>query len=87
MEAPMSDWFRAIPLALDSIAYSVKFQQEMMAAQIISLRSRCQQQRMLIDRLKAENLDLKKYLRRLRVLHGLLVKSLQNQRRAEECRF
>src|SRR6266550_1192247 len=77
MEAPMSEWFRPVPSALDAVIYSVKvstfkrvpskanmpcqFQQEMMAAQIMSLRLRCQQQRVVIDRLKTENLELKKY--------------------------
>ncbi|KAF8350551.1 hypothetical protein F5887DRAFT_305620 [Amanita rubescens] len=66
MEAPMSEWFRPVPSALDAVTYSIKFQQEMMAAQIMSLRLRCQQQRVVIDRLKTENLELKKFNEELR---------------------
>ncbi|ESK94532.1 hypothetical protein Moror_7999 [Moniliophthora roreri MCA 2997] len=60
MEAPMSEWFRSIPYMLDSIAYATKFQQESMAAQIRSLKARHHQQRLLIDKLKRENAELKR---------------------------
>lgn len=46
--------------ALSKAETSCQFQQEMMAAQIMSLRSRYQQQCMIIDRLKSENSELKK---------------------------
>ncbi|KAJ7510001.1 hypothetical protein B0H11DRAFT_1170252 [Mycena galericulata] len=60
MEAPMSDWFRSIPNALDSVAYAAKFQQETMAFQIRYYKARQQQQRSLIDRLKRDAAELKK---------------------------
>ncbi|KAJ7125476.1 hypothetical protein C8R43DRAFT_1030342 [Mycena crocata] len=60
MEAPMSEWFRSIPHALDTVAYAAKFQQETMAFQIRYYKTRQQQQRSLIDRLKRDNAELKK---------------------------
>ncbi|KAJ7685320.1 hypothetical protein DFH06DRAFT_1158124 [Mycena polygramma] len=60
MEAPMSDWFRSIPHALDAVAYAAKFQQETMAFQIRYYKARQQQQRAMIDRLKRETAELKK---------------------------
>lgn len=104
----MSEWFRPIPSALDAVMYSVKvstfkcvpsktnmpsqFQQEMMAAQIMALRSRCQQQRVVIDRLKTENSELKKYclghldLSTSNPIRSCIV-SLQIHRRIEEWNF
>ncbi|KAK7020508.1 RING-type domain-containing protein [Favolaschia claudopus] len=60
MEAPMSEWFRSIPHALDTVAYAAKFQQETMAFQIRYFKARQQQQRALIDKLKHETAELKK---------------------------
>ncbi|KAJ7741537.1 hypothetical protein DFH07DRAFT_837604 [Mycena maculata] len=60
MEAPMSDWFRSIPHALDAVAYAAKFQQETMAFQIRYYKARQQQQRALIDRLKRDTAELKR---------------------------
>ncbi|KAJ7940508.1 hypothetical protein B0H13DRAFT_1938464 [Mycena leptocephala] len=60
MEAPMSDWFRSIPHALDAVAYAAKFQQETMAFQIRYYKTRQQQQRSIIDGLKRETAELKK---------------------------
>ncbi|KAF7338193.1 RING-type domain-containing protein [Mycena venus] len=60
MEAPMSEWFRSIPHALDTVAYAAKFQQETMAFQIRYYKAKQQQQRGLIDRLKRETAELKK---------------------------
>ncbi|KAJ6520652.1 hypothetical protein B0H19DRAFT_954561 [Mycena capillaripes] len=60
MEAPMSEWFRSIPHALDAVAYAAKFQQETMAFQIRYYKARQQQHRSLIDRLKRETAELKK---------------------------
>ncbi|KAJ7905641.1 hypothetical protein B0H14DRAFT_3542881, partial [Mycena olivaceomarginata] len=59
MDAPMSDWFRSIPHALDTVAYAAKFQQETMAFQIRYYKAK-QQQRGIIDRLKRETAELKK---------------------------
>lgn len=61
-----------------------QFQQEMMAVQIMSLRSRCQQQRMIIDRLKTENSELKKYHPLALAILNLNMLSLQAQRRPKE---
>ncbi|KAK0210899.1 hypothetical protein DFS33DRAFT_336207 [Desarmillaria ectypa] len=60
MEPPMSDWFRSIPYALDSIAYTAKFQQDSMVAQIRYYRNRHQQQRAYIEKLKREMAELKR---------------------------
>ncbi|KAK0451028.1 hypothetical protein EV421DRAFT_1985328 [Armillaria borealis] len=60
MDPPMSDWFRSIPYALDSIAYTAKFQQDSMAAQIRYYRARHQQQRAYIEKLKREMAELKR---------------------------
>ncbi|KAG5730916.1 hypothetical protein E4T56_gene7089 [Termitomyces sp. T112] len=60
MEAPMSEWFQSIPIALDSIANATKFQHETMAAQIRFHRARHQQQKALIERLKHDFGELKK---------------------------
>ncbi|KAF8969822.1 hypothetical protein BDZ97DRAFT_1792866, partial [Flammula alnicola] len=61
MEAPMSEWFQSISLGLDSIAYAAKFQQEIMASQVRYHRSRHQQLRQFLERLKREVAELKKY--------------------------
>ncbi|KAJ6597020.1 hypothetical protein DFH09DRAFT_109147 [Mycena vulgaris] len=60
MEAPMSEWFRSIPHALDAVAYAAKFQQETMAFQIQFYKARQQQQRAQIDRLKRDTAELKR---------------------------
>ncbi|KAJ7449937.1 hypothetical protein FB451DRAFT_1287045 [Mycena latifolia] len=60
MEAPMSEWFRSIPHALDAVAYAAKFQLETMAFQIQFYKARQQQQRAQIDRLKRDTAELKK---------------------------
>ncbi|KAH0583756.1 hypothetical protein H2248_009360 [Termitomyces sp. 'cryptogamus'] len=57
----MSEWFQSIPIALDSIANATKFQHETMAAQIRFHRARHQQQKALIERLKHDFGELKKY--------------------------
>ncbi|KAF5389892.1 hypothetical protein D9757_003716 [Collybiopsis confluens] len=59
MEPPMSEWFRSVPLILDSAAFAVKFQQDSMAAQIRHLKARQQQFKGYIDKLKRENAQLK----------------------------
>ncbi|CAK5277662.1 unnamed protein product, partial [Mycena citricolor] len=59
MEAPMSEWFRSVPHALDAAAYAAKFQQDTMAFQIRFYKSKQQHQRAVIDRLKRETAELK----------------------------
>ncbi|KAF8163485.1 hypothetical protein B0H34DRAFT_695625 [Crassisporium funariophilum] len=61
MDLPMSEWFRSIPLALNSVAFAAKFQQETMASQIQYYKSRQQQFRHFIERLKRDLAELKKY--------------------------
>ncbi|KAF8077846.1 hypothetical protein FPV67DRAFT_1775201 [Lyophyllum atratum] len=60
MEAPMSEWFQSVPMCLDAVANAAKFQHETMASQIRYYRSRHQQQRVFIDRLKHDIGELKK---------------------------
>ncbi|PPQ84321.1 hypothetical protein CVT25_011595 [Psilocybe cyanescens] len=60
MEAPMSDWFRSIPSALESIAFTAKFQSEAMASQVRYHKSRHQQLRQIVERLKRDMSELKR---------------------------
>ncbi|KAG7092544.1 hypothetical protein E1B28_008894 [Marasmius oreades] len=60
MDPPMSDWFRSVPHMLDAAAYATKFQQEAMAAQIRILKARHHQQRLYIDKLKREIVELQR---------------------------
>ncbi|KAJ7219400.1 hypothetical protein GGX14DRAFT_436033 [Mycena pura] len=60
MDAPMSEWFRSIPNALDAVTYAAKFQQETMASQIRFYKARERQQRSLTERLKRGIAELKK---------------------------
>ncbi|KAJ7581218.1 hypothetical protein C8J56DRAFT_259929 [Mycena floridula] len=72
MDAPMSDWFRSAPYALDTIAYAVKFQQESMATQLRFYKSRHHQQRMYIEKLRHENAQLRRDndMLSIRLQHG-----------------
>ncbi|THU87248.1 hypothetical protein K435DRAFT_348012 [Dendrothele bispora CBS 962.96] len=72
MDAPMSGWFKSVPCLLDSAAYAAKFQQESMASQIRWLKTRCQQQRSHIERLKREVADLRQCDTRQSLPHHLL---------------
>ncbi|KAG9226125.1 hypothetical protein CCMSSC00406_0005036 [Pleurotus cornucopiae] len=60
MEAPMADWFRAIPNSLETIAYASKFQQETMAAQIRHLKSKVLQYRGIVEQLRREVAELQR---------------------------
>ncbi|KAH9483675.1 hypothetical protein JR316_0003145 [Psilocybe cubensis] len=60
MEAPMSDWFRSIPSALESIAFTAKFQNEAMASQVRYHKSRHLQLRQIVERLKQNMAELKR---------------------------
>ncbi|KIY43559.1 hypothetical protein FISHEDRAFT_62625 [Fistulina hepatica ATCC 64428] len=57
----MSDWFRSVPSALDNVAFAAKFQQETLASQIQYYKSRYQQQRTFIERLKHENEEYERW--------------------------
>ncbi|KAI0798027.1 hypothetical protein C8Q75DRAFT_740350 [Abortiporus biennis] len=59
MDPPMSDWFRSAPQAVDTLAFSVRFQIETLASLVHYYRKRCSQQRALIERAKAESLEKK----------------------------
>ncbi|KDR73521.1 hypothetical protein GALMADRAFT_251235 [Galerina marginata CBS 339.88] len=74
MEAPMSDWFRPVPLALDSVLFAAKFQQDVMASQIRYHKSRHQQFRQLVERMKRDMSDLKKS-------HDMLQAQIEGYRR------
>ncbi|KAH6918369.1 hypothetical protein BKA70DRAFT_1394047 [Coprinopsis sp. MPI-PUGE-AT-0042] len=60
MDEPMASWFSSIPAALDGIAFSAKFQQEMMANQIRHYRSRHTQYRSYIEKLRRDVGELRK---------------------------
>ncbi|TFK55098.1 hypothetical protein OE88DRAFT_999546 [Heliocybe sulcata] len=59
MDPPMSDWFRPVSDVLDSVAHAAKFQQETMASLAQYYRTKCHQQRGLIDRMKNEIIEIK----------------------------
>ncbi|XP_006457961.1 hypothetical protein AGABI2DRAFT_114985 [Agaricus bisporus var. bisporus H97] len=59
LDAPMSDWFKPIPSALDSVVFAAKFQQEVMAQQIRYYRARHQQIRTVMEKLRSDNSELK----------------------------
>ncbi|PPQ63094.1 hypothetical protein CVT24_005949 [Panaeolus cyanescens] len=60
MDAPMSDWFRSIPSALDAVTFAAKYQQETMASQIRFYKSRHTQFRQFIERLRRDVAELKR---------------------------
>ncbi|KAF9227650.1 hypothetical protein BS17DRAFT_643344, partial [Gyrodon lividus] len=66
MELPMSDWFRSLPHAIDSMANAVKFQQESLAALVRHYRSQCLQFSSTCDRLRNERRLLRKEAEALR---------------------
>ncbi|KZT26415.1 hypothetical protein NEOLEDRAFT_257489 [Neolentinus lepideus HHB14362 ss-1] len=59
MDPPMSDWFRPVSEVLDGVAHAAKFQQETMASLAQYYRTKCHQQRSLIDRMKNELVEIK----------------------------
>ncbi|KAI0320739.1 hypothetical protein OF83DRAFT_1052597 [Amylostereum chailletii] len=56
---PLSDWFLSLPHVLDTIANSVKFQQEMLASLVIFYKNKSAHQRGVIERVKGEIGELK----------------------------
>ncbi|KAH9951237.1 hypothetical protein B0H21DRAFT_271215 [Amylocystis lapponica] len=69
MDAPMADWFRSVPLALDTLTFSIRIQMETLASLVRHYKGKCLQQRSLLDRLRADLADrsmLKKALDDLR---------------------
>ncbi|KAF9052927.1 hypothetical protein BJ165DRAFT_1444196 [Panaeolus papilionaceus] len=60
MDAPMSEWFRSIPSALDAVTFAAKYQQETMASQIRYYKSRHTQFRQFIERLRRDVAELKR---------------------------
>ncbi|KAF8478424.1 hypothetical protein DFH94DRAFT_55799 [Russula ochroleuca] len=59
LDPPMSDWFCSVPHAMDTLSYSMKFQQDMLTSLIRFLRKKIAQQREALLRLKHENEELK----------------------------
>ncbi|KAI0082654.1 hypothetical protein K474DRAFT_1585303 [Panus rudis PR-1116 ss-1] len=57
MEAPMSDWFRPATEAIDSVAYSIRFQLETLASLVRYYKRKCSQQRGLLERAKNDALE------------------------------
>ncbi|TFK76311.1 hypothetical protein BDN72DRAFT_229024 [Pluteus cervinus] len=60
MEAPMSDWFRPIPDAIDTMAFAARFQYDTIVAQVHYYKNRCQNLKAALERSKHENHELKK---------------------------
>ncbi|KAF9791225.1 hypothetical protein BJ322DRAFT_1203138 [Thelephora terrestris] len=58
MEPPVSDWFRSLPYAIDSLANSVKFQQATMGSLLKYYREKIYKQRSTIEQLKKERAEL-----------------------------
>jgi len=58
MEPPISDWFRSLPYAIDSLANSVKFQQATMGSLLKYYREKIYKQRSIIEQLKQERAEL-----------------------------
>ncbi|KZT11348.1 uncharacterized protein LAESUDRAFT_734218 [Laetiporus sulphureus 93-53] len=61
MELPMSDWFRSAPSALDSIAFSTRFQMDTLASLVRHYKKKYSHQRLILERLKGEYKNLKRY--------------------------
>ncbi|KAH9981040.1 hypothetical protein BGW80DRAFT_1556170 [Lactifluus volemus] len=59
LDPPMSDWFCSIPHTMDTLSYSIKFQQDMLASLIRFLREKMAQQREILLRVKQEREELK----------------------------
>ncbi|KAH7889430.1 hypothetical protein F5I97DRAFT_1994475 [Phlebopus sp. FC_14] len=62
LEPPMSDWFRSLPHAMDSIANAVKFQQDSLATLVRHWRSQALHFSTTCDRLRSERKALRKQL-------------------------
>ncbi|KAH7097027.1 hypothetical protein BKA62DRAFT_717875 [Auriculariales sp. MPI-PUGE-AT-0066] len=58
----MADWFRPLPLALDSVAQAARFQHEMITTLLLAYKSKCIKQRQQLDVLKTENENLRQEL-------------------------
>ncbi|KAN0077069.1 hypothetical protein V8E55_010924 [Tylopilus felleus] len=66
IDPPMSDWFRSLPHAIDSMANAVKFQQESLATLVRHYRNQCLQLASTCDRLRNERRALRKDVEALR---------------------
>ncbi|KAF9646385.1 hypothetical protein BDM02DRAFT_3026715 [Thelephora ganbajun] len=58
MEPPISDWFRSLPYAIDSLANSVKFQQATTGSLLKYYREKIHKQRSIIEQFKKERAEL-----------------------------
>ncbi|KAI9508287.1 hypothetical protein F5148DRAFT_927232 [Russula earlei] len=59
LDNPMSNWFCSVPHSMDTITYSIKFQQDMLMSLIRFLREKITQQRDVLLRVKQEREELK----------------------------
>ncbi|GBE82250.1 hypothetical protein SCP_0406340 [Sparassis crispa] len=84
MDAPMSDWFRSVPQAFDTVAYGAKFQMETMASLVRYYRDKYTAQRALIDRLKGEHLENKVFKKTVQDLHAEIAQLRQYLGYAQE---
>ncbi|OAX38637.1 hypothetical protein K503DRAFT_740842 [Rhizopogon vinicolor AM-OR11-026] len=66
IEPPMSDWFRALPYSLDSIANAVKFQQETLAGLVRYYHQAYSQLIQTCERIRADRRALRKEVDSLR---------------------
>ncbi|KAG9318699.1 hypothetical protein JVU11DRAFT_795 [Chiua virens] len=70
IDPPMSEWFRSLSFATDSIANAIRFQQESLAALVRYYRNQCLQLSSTCDRLRNERRSLRKEIEVLqRELH------------------
>ncbi|KAH7912235.1 hypothetical protein BJ138DRAFT_1084052 [Hygrophoropsis aurantiaca] len=60
MDPPMSDWFRSLPFAMDSLSTAVKFQQEALASLVRKYKTRAAQFSSTCDRLRSERKALRR---------------------------
>ncbi|KAI8998665.1 hypothetical protein BD414DRAFT_407053 [Trametes punicea] len=63
LDPPMSTWFCSVPSALDTVAYSLRFQMNTMATLVRYFKKKYQQYRPLYERLKDEHAETKRLKR------------------------
>ncbi|GJE95162.1 RING-type domain-containing protein [Phanerochaete sordida] len=76
MDPPMSNWFSSAPQALDTLAFTTRFQIESLASLVRYYKRKCAHQRSLIERMRPaiqENKDLR------RALEGVQNETCQSQ--------
>ncbi|KAI0029382.1 hypothetical protein K488DRAFT_56498 [Vararia minispora EC-137] len=68
LEPPLSDWFRSLPYSLDALAQAAKFQQELLCTLVRYYKTKCIQQRNVLERLRGEREDVKSMKKRIQEL-------------------